>query len=28
LFNHKQGHAMPPEAEKTTYEWLDAFLVP
>ena len=28
LFNHKKGHAMPPEAEKTTYEWLDAFLVP
>ena len=28
LFNHKQGHSMPPEAEKKTYEWFDAFLVP
>ena len=28
LFNHKKGHAMPPEAEKATYEWLDAFLMP
>jgi len=28
LFNHKKGHAMPPEAEKSTYEWFDAFLVP
>ena len=28
LFNHKKGHAMPPEAEKMTYEWLDAFLTP
>ena len=28
LFNHKKGHAMPPEAEKMTYEWMDAFLVP
>jgi dienelactone hydrolase len=28
LYNHKQGHAMPVEAEKIIYEWLDAFLVP
>ncbi|MCL2118848.1 MAG: acetylxylan esterase [Planctomycetaceae bacterium] len=28
LFNHKKGHALPPEAEKTTYEWFDSFLVP
>ena len=28
LFNHKQGHSVPPEAEKIMYEWLDAFLVP
>jgi hypothetical protein len=26
--NHKKGHAVPPEAEKKTYEWLDAFLKP
>ena len=26
LFNHKKGHTMPPEAEKVTYEWFDAFL--
>jgi len=28
LFNHKKGHTMPPEAEKTTYEWFDSFLIP
>lgn len=28
LYNHKQGHAMPPEAEIKTYEWFDAFLRP
>jgi dienelactone hydrolase len=28
LYNHKQGHTIPPEAEKIIYEWLDAFLVP
>ena len=28
LFNHKKGHSIPPEAEKKTYEWLDAFLMP
>jgi dienelactone hydrolase len=28
LYNYKQGHTLTPEAEKTIYEWLDAFLVP
>jgi len=28
LFNHKKGHAMPPEAEKKTYEWFETFLKP
>jgi len=26
LFNHKQGHAVPPEAEKRIYEWFDTYL--
>ena len=26
LFNHKQGHAVPPTAEKRIYEWFDAYL--
>jgi dienelactone hydrolase len=25
LFNHGQGHSVPPEAEKRLYEWLDAY---
>jgi dienelactone hydrolase len=28
LYNHQQGHSMPPDAEIKTYEWFDAFLVP
>ena len=26
LLNHKQGHSMPPEAERRVYEWFDAYL--
>ncbi len=26
LFNHKQGHAVPPIAEQRIYEWFDAYL--
>ncbi len=26
LFNHKQGHSVPPEAERRIYEWLDVYL--
>jgi pimeloyl-ACP methyl ester carboxylesterase len=26
LFNHKQGHAVPPEAERRIFEWLAAYL--
>ncbi len=26
LFNHKQGHAVPPEAEKRIYEWFGTYL--
>ena len=26
LFNHKQGHAVPPEAERRIDEWFDAYL--
>ncbi|MBC8351366.1 MAG: dienelactone hydrolase family protein [Planctomycetes bacterium] len=26
LFNHKQGHAVPPIAEQRFYEWFDAYL--
>ena len=26
LFNHKQGHAVPPVAEQRIYEWLEAYL--
>jgi hypothetical protein len=26
LFNHKKGHAVPPESEKRIYEWFDAYL--
>ncbi len=26
LFDHHQGHAVPPEAEKRIYEWFDAYL--
>jgi len=26
LFNHKQGHAVPPIAEERIYEWFDAYL--
>lgn len=26
LFNHKQGHAVPPEAERRIYQWLQAHL--
>jgi dienelactone hydrolase len=25
-FNHKQGHAVPPEAEKRIYEWIETYL--
>jgi dienelactone hydrolase len=25
LFNHKQGHSVPPEAERRIYEWLTAY---
>jgi hypothetical protein len=28
LFNHRQGHAFPPIAQRRTYEWLDWFLRP
>ena len=26
LFNHKQGHAVPPIAEERIYQWFDAYL--
>lgn len=26
FFNHKQGHAYPPEAQKRAYEWIDHWL--
>ncbi len=26
LFNHRQGHAVPPEAEKKIYQWFEAYL--
>ena len=26
LFNHRQGHTIPPMAEQRTYEWLQAYL--
>jgi dienelactone hydrolase len=26
FFNHKQGHAYPPEAQKRAYEWIDRWL--
>ena len=26
LFNHRQGHSVPPEAERRIYEWLAAYL--
>jgi dienelactone hydrolase len=26
FFNHKQGHAYPPEAQKRAYQWLDRWL--
>jgi dienelactone hydrolase len=26
LFNHKKGHAVPPEAERRIYEWLTTYL--
>ena len=26
LFNHKQGHAVPPEAEQRIYEWFEKYL--
>jgi len=26
FFNHKQGHAFPPEAQKRAYEWIDRWL--
>jgi len=26
LFNHKQGHSVPPEAEKRIYDWFEAYL--
>jgi len=26
LFNHRQGHTVPPLAEQRTYEWLEAYL--
>jgi len=26
LFNHKQGHAVPPKAESRIYEWLTTYL--
>jgi hypothetical protein len=26
LFNHKKGHAVPPEAEKRIYEWFEEYL--
>ncbi len=25
MFNHGQGHAMPPEAERRLYEWIEAY---
>ena len=25
LFNHKQGHAVPPQAERRLYEWIEAY---
>jgi len=25
LFNHKQGHSVPSEAERAIYEWLNAY---
>jgi len=27
LFNHRQGHAVPPEAEQRIYEWIQAYAV-
>jgi hypothetical protein len=26
LFNHRQGHSVPREAERRTYEWLETYL--
>jgi len=26
LFNHRKGHAVPPEAERRIYEWFEAYL--
>ena len=26
LFNHKRGHAVPPDAEERIYEWLETYL--
>jgi hypothetical protein len=26
LYNHKKGHAVPPDAEKRIYEWLLTYL--
>ena len=25
LFNHRQGHSVPPEAERRIYQWLEAY---
>jgi hypothetical protein len=25
LFNHKQGHSVPPEAEQRVYAWFEAY---
>jgi len=27
LFNHRQGHSVPPEAERRIYEWLESYCV-
>lgn len=26
LFNHRQGHTIPPAAEERTYAWLETYL--
>jgi dienelactone hydrolase len=26
LFNHRQGHSVPPEAERRIYEWIEAYV--
>jgi len=26
LFNHRKGHAVPPEAERRIYEWIEAYV--